>query len=36
MKDGQVAYMLERHDIEGRTALDVAQRLMVAFNEHCG
>lgn len=36
MKDGQVAFMLERHDIEGRTALDVAQRLMIAFNEHCG
>ena len=35
MKDGKVAYMMERHDIEGRTALDVAQRLMVAFNEHC-
>lgn len=35
MKDGQVAFMLERHDIEGRTALDVAQRLMLAFNEHC-
>ena len=35
MKDGKVAYMLERQDIEGRTALDVAQRLMMAFNEHC-
>ena len=36
MKDGEVAFMLERYDIEGRTALDVAQRLMVAFNQHCG
>ncbi len=36
MKDGEVAFMLERTDIEGRTALDVAQRLMMAFNQHCG
>ena len=36
MKDGEVAFMLERHDIEGRTALDVAERLIEAFNEHCG
>lgn len=36
MKDGEVAFMLERYDIEGRTAQDVAQRLTEAFNEHCG
>lgn len=36
MKDGEVAFMLERTDIEGRTALDVAQRLIEAFNQHCG
>jgi putative YphP/YqiW family bacilliredoxin len=35
MKDGEVAFMLERYDIEGRTALDVAQRLIQAFNQHC-
>ena len=36
MKDGEVAFMLERYDIEGRTAQDVAQRLVTAFDEHCG
>lgn len=36
MKDGEVAFMLERYDIEGRTAQDVAQRLVAAFDEHCG
>ncbi len=36
MKDGEVAFMMERYDIEGRTALDVAQRLIEAFNQHCG
>ena len=36
MKDGEVAFMLERYDIEGRTAQDVAHRLVTAFDEHCG
>lgn len=35
MKDGEVAFMLERHDIEGRTAQDVAHRLVEAFDVHC-
>ncbi|MEE2710322.1 MAG: BrxA/BrxB family bacilliredoxin [Gemmatimonadota bacterium] len=35
MKNGEVACMLERYDIEGRTAQDVADRLVMAFNEHC-
>ncbi|MBM3262463.1 MAG: BrxA/BrxB family bacilliredoxin [candidate division Zixibacteria bacterium] len=36
MKKGEVAFMLERYDIEGRTAQDVARRLVEAFDEHCG
>ena len=35
IKDGGVAFMLERYDIEGRTAQDVGQRLVDAFDEHC-
>lgn len=35
MKDGEVAFMLERHDIEGRSAEEVRQRLTEAFDEHC-
>lgn len=35
IKDGEVAFMLERYDIEGRTAQDVGQRLVEAFDEHC-
>ena len=35
LKDGEVACMLERYDIEGRTAQDVAQQLVAAFDEHC-
>ena len=35
LKDGDVAFMLERHQIEGRTAEDIAQDLKQAFAEHC-
>jgi putative YphP/YqiW family bacilliredoxin len=35
MKDGQVVKMLERWQIEGRHAHDVAAELTTAFNEHC-
>ena len=35
MKDGQVVYMLERHQIEGRTAEDIAKDLTRAFDKHC-
>jgi len=35
MKDGQVVKMLERWQIEGRHAHDVAAELTAAFNEHC-
>jgi putative YphP/YqiW family bacilliredoxin len=32
---GELVYMMERHDIEGRDALDIANRLSAAFREHC-
>jgi putative YphP/YqiW family bacilliredoxin len=35
MKDGQVVYMLERHQIEGRTAEDIAKDLTRAFDKYC-
>src|SRR6266516_4956828 len=35
LKDGQVVYMLERHQIEGRTADDIAKDLTRAFDKHC-
>ena len=35
LKDGDVAFMLERHQIEGRSAEAIAQDLVNAFNQHC-
>lgn len=35
LKDGQIVTMLERHQIEGRTAADVAVDLVNAFDRHC-
>jgi putative YphP/YqiW family bacilliredoxin len=35
VKDGQVVKMLERWQIEGRHAHDIAAELSAAFNEHC-
>ena len=35
LKDGDVAFMLERHQIEGRTADAIARDLKQAFDEHC-
>ncbi len=35
-KDGQLAYMMERHQIEGRTAELIAADLKAAYNEVCG
>ena len=35
LKDGQVVKMLERWQIEGRQAHDIASELTAAFNEHC-
>lgn len=36
MKDGAVAFMLERHQIEGRSAQEIAHDLMQAFDRYCG
>jgi putative YphP/YqiW family bacilliredoxin len=35
LKDGRLVYMLERHQIEGRTAEDIAQDLTGAFDKYC-
>ena len=35
LKDGEVAFMLERHQIEGRTADAIAADLKSAFDQHC-
>ena len=35
LKDGAVAAMLERRDIEGRSAAAIAADLMRAFDAHC-
>ena len=35
-KDGQLAWFMERHDIEGRTPQQIAQELRNAYEEHCG
>src|SRR6476660_3678625 len=34
-KDGKLVFMLERHQIEGRTADDIAQDLTGAFDKYC-
>ena len=34
-KDGEVATIIERHQIEGRTPPEIAETLAKAFNEHC-
>lgn len=34
-KDGQLVYMLERRNIEGRAAADIAKDLTTAFDRHC-
>src|SRR6476469_2577714 len=35
LKDGELVYMLERHQIEGRTADDIAKDLTRAFDRYC-
>jgi putative YphP/YqiW family bacilliredoxin len=35
MKDGELVFMMNRHDIEGRPPQVIAQTLATAFNEHC-
>lgn len=35
LKDGEVVFMLERHQIEGRDADQIAEDLTAAFEKHC-
>jgi bacilliredoxin len=35
LKDGKLVYMLERYEIEGRDAKQIAGELTRAFDEHC-
>ena len=35
LKDGDVAFMLERHQIEGRSADQIAEDLKNAFEQYC-
>ena len=35
MKDGELVYMLERYQIEGRNANEIAGELTQAFEKHC-
>ena len=36
LKDGEVVYMMERHEIEGRPANEIAEDLTEAFDRFCG
>jgi putative YphP/YqiW family bacilliredoxin len=35
LKDGKLVFMLERHNIEGRTANEIADDLTAAFEKYC-
>jgi putative YphP/YqiW family bacilliredoxin len=35
LKDGRLVFMLERHQIEGRTAEEIAEDLVGAFDRFC-
>jgi putative YphP/YqiW family bacilliredoxin len=35
LKDGDLVFMLERHDIEGRSAEEIARDLTGAFDKYC-
>ena len=35
MKNGKLVFMLERHQIEGRTSNEIAQDLVGAFDRYC-
>jgi putative YphP/YqiW family bacilliredoxin len=35
LRDGKLVYMLERHEIENRTADQIAVELQGAFEKHC-
>jgi putative YphP/YqiW family bacilliredoxin len=36
LRDGQVVFMMERRDIEGRDAASIAAKLTAAFEQYCG
>jgi putative YphP/YqiW family bacilliredoxin len=36
LRDGELVHMLERHQIEGRSAESIADDLKEAFERHCG
>ena len=36
LKNGELLYMLERYQIEGRDAMQIAGELTKAFDEYCG
>jgi putative YphP/YqiW family bacilliredoxin len=35
LKNGELVHMIERHNIEGRSAEMIAANLLEAFNQHC-
>ncbi len=35
MKDGEVVFMLERHQISGRDAEEIGKDVVQAFNQYC-
>ena len=35
LKDGQLVYMMQRHQIEGRGPMEIARELTHAFDEYC-
>ncbi|MFC2948232.1 BrxA/BrxB family bacilliredoxin [Virgibacillus sediminis] len=35
LKDGKIVTMLERHDIEGHSTMDVVGQLQKLYDEHC-
>ena len=35
LKDGEIVYMLERHEIEGRHPYEIAESLRAAYDEYC-
>jgi putative YphP/YqiW family bacilliredoxin len=36
MKDGELVWMLERHQVEGRGPQEIAADLTAAYDQHCG
>jgi putative YphP/YqiW family bacilliredoxin len=35
LKDGDLVFMMERHEIEGQTPREIADTLTLAFDQHC-